>query len=933
MPFIPHTDKDIVEMLSAIGAKKITDLFDEIPADIVNADISAMPDGLSEGDITRLSLERAPHFKPGGCFIGAGAYEHDIPAAVWDIVTRGEFYTAYTPYQPEASQGTLEVIYEYQTMMTELMLMEVSNASLYDGASALAEAVLMASRLSGIGYRGSVTRTRVLVPSNLHPNYRAVLNTIINSSVLELIDWNYNPNTGQVDIAQLKNSHYDVIIISQPNFFGCIEAVDEITNIAHEKNALVVGVVNPIAMALLKPPGRWGNTGADIVCGEGQPLGVPLAGGGPYFGFLCCRKKDIRQLPGRIVGKTTDVNGKTGFVLTLQAREQHIRRAKATSNICTNQGLLVTAATIYMRMLGAKGLQAVAKKCFENSEKLKKILSAINGVNIIFHSPTFHEFVITTEKPIQEIVDSLQKNNIQAGFILENYYPELKNSLLICVTETKNEKDIEKYAVACGAENSQYEANGSGSANDHERISLNIPNISELDTVRHFTRLSQKNFSIETNFYPLGSCTMKYNPRAAKNIAMMPGYLYLHPFTSTKDMQGYLKNLFELQNMIATLTGFEEVSLTPMAGAQGEFAGVAMIAAYHRDRKDFARTEMLIPDAAHGTNPASARMCGFTVKEIPTCAKTGDIDLDALQKAVSEKTAGIMLTNPSTFGVFERKIQKIADIVHKAGGLLYYDGANLNAILGHARPGDMGFDVMHLNCHKTFATPHGGGGPGSGPVAANKKLKDYLPTPMIGKNPPSGDATDPLCQRGLPHFYWITQQERPNSIGRLSCFMGNTGVLLRAHTYLKLLGKNGCQRVSEFATLNANYLMKQLEKIGYTLAFPERRASHEFIITAKPLMQKTGVSALDIAKRLLDFGIYAPTIYFPLLISECLLIEPTETESKKTLDRFIEVMKIIYNEAHADPAKLKGAPYTTPIGRLDEVKAARELNVREIAVI
>lgn len=442
-----------------------------------------------------------------------------------------------------------------------------------------------------------------------------------------------------------------------------------------------------------------------------------------------------------------------------------------------------------------------------------------------------------------------------------------------------------------------------------------IPTTSELDVVRHYTRLSQKNFSIETNFYPLGSCTMKYNPRAAKSIASMPGYFNLHPLSNAQEMQGHLENLYELQNDIATLTGMSAVSLTPMAGAQGEFAGVAMIAQYHRDRGDHERTEMLIPDAAHGTNPASARMCEFTVKEIPTCIKTGDIDLEALQKAVGPKTAGIMLTNPSTFGVFERKIKKIAEIVHKAGGLLYYDGANLNAILGRVRPGDMGFDVMHLNLHKTFATPHGGGGPGSGPVAVNDRLKPYLPTPMVGKN-----------EGG---YFWLTKKECPKSIGRLSCFMGNSGVLLRAHTYTKLLGKNGAKRVGQFATLNANYLMKKLAAIGYTLAFPERRASHEFIVTVKPLMQKTGVSALDIAKRLLDYGIYAPTIYFPLLISECLLIEPTETESKKTLDRFIEVMQLIYDEADNDAEKLKGAPYTTPVGRLDEVRAARELIIRD----
>ena len=905
MPFIPHTEKDIQMMCAALDIQKIDDLFDEIPSDIPVADIRDMADGLDELSTRRLASDRAPHFVEGGCFLGAGAYEHHIPAAVWDIVTRGEFYTAYTPYQPEASQGTLEVIYEYQCMMTQLMQMDVSNASLYDGASALAEAVLMAMRVSG------KENVRVWVPRNVHPHYRDVLKTILNPKIFTLIECEYDVKTGCIDSNALRKTDVDIVVISQPNFFGGVERVDEITDVAHEKNALVIGVVNPIAMALIKPPGQWGKQGADIVCGEGQPLGVPLAGGGPYFGFLCCRKKDIRQLPGRIVGRTTDALGRTGFVLTLQAREQHIRRAKATSNICTNQGLLVTAATIYMRLLGAKGLQAVAQKCVENAQQLKKLLSSVPGIEIVFHSPSFHEFVIRTEKPIDDVMAVMKKNHLQAGFILSHDYPELKNGLLICVTETKTENDLRKYANSMNLTHSMCRSIPLIENPIAHRDAFSIPAMAELDGVRHFTQLSRKNFSIETNFYPLGSCTMKYNPRAAKTIAMMPGYLYLHPLTDVENMQGHLENYFELQKMIALLTGFDDVSLTPMAGAQGEFAGVAMIAAYHRDRGDFARTEMLIPDAAHGTNPASARMCGFTVKEIPTCVKTGDIDLDALQKAVSEKTAGIMLTNPSTFGVFERKIKKIAEIIHQAGGLLYYDGANLNAILGRARPGDMGFDVMHLNCHKTFATPHGGGGPGAGPVAANAKLKAYLPLPMVEKNK-SG-------------FYWANKKDRPHSIGRLSCFMGNAGVLLRAHTYLTLLGKKGSQRVSQFATLNANYLMKSLEKIGYTLAFPGRRASHEFIITAKPLMQKTGVSALDIAKRLLDFGIYAPTIYFPLLIPECLLIEPTETENKVTLDRFIEVMKIIYDEAHADPAKLKNAPYTTPVGRLDEVKAAKEL--------
>jgi glycine dehydrogenase subunit 2 len=405
---------------------------------------------------------------------------------------------------------------------------------------------------------------------------------------------------------------------------------------------------------------------------------------------------------------------------------------------------------------------------------------------------------------------------------------------------------------------------------------------------------------------------MKYNPRVALELATLPGFLNHHPLSDTKNSQGILRTFYELQEMVAAITGMEAVSLTPMAGAQGEFAGVAMIAAYHRARGDVARTEMLVPDAAHGTNPASAAQCGFTVREVPTTSE-GDVDLAALKEMVSEKTAGIMLTNPSTLGVFERQIKEIAKILHEAGGLLYYDGANLNAILGHYRPGDMGFDVVHLNLHKTFATPHGGGGPGAGPVAANKKLAAFLPIPMVGLKDNK--------------YYWQSKIDRPQSIGRLNTFMGNAGVLLRAYIYTRILGRKGLQRVSKFATLNANYLMKKLEDAGFSLAFPQRRASHEFIITVKSLDKEYHVNALDFAKRLLDYGYHAPTIYFPLLIPECLLIEPTETESKETLDEFIGAMKKILNEAKNNPELLQKAPHNLAVGRLDEVKAAKDLNL------
>lgn len=439
-----------------------------------------------------------------------------------------------------------------------------------------------------------------------------------------------------------------------------------------------------------------------------------------------------------------------------------------------------------------------------------------------------------------------------------------------------------------------------------------LPEASEMDVVRHYTRLSQKNFSIDTQFYPLGSCTMKYNPRACNSLAMLPNFLARHPLAPESTGQGFLACMHDLQEILKDVTGMAGVSLTPMAGAQGEFAGIAMIRAYHGSRNDTARSEIIVPDAAHGTNPATAVMCGYKVKEIPTDAN-GDVDLDALRAAVGPQTAGLMLTNPSTLGVFEKQIRDIQQIVHDAGGLLYYDGANLNAILGKVKPGDMGFDVIHMNLHKTFSTPHGGGGPGAGAVGVAKRLLPFMPIPLVGKQ---GDA-----------YRWLTERDLPQSIGRLSGFMGNAGVLLRAYVYARMLGAEGMHRVADFATLNANYLMAELQKAGYTVAFPQRRASHEFIVSAKELKDATGVTAMDIAKRLLDKGFHAPTTYFPMLVAECLLIEPTETESKETLDAFVAAMKEIREEAFADAAMVKGAPYTQPVRRLDDVKAARELDL------
>ncbi len=441
------------------------------------------------------------------------------------------------------------------------------------------------------------------------------------------------------------------------------------------------------------------------------------------------------------------------------------------------------------------------------------------------------------------------------------------------------------------------------------RRDCQLVSASELEVVRHYTRLSQSNFAIDTHFYPLGSCTMKYNPKVANHLAQLPGFSHLHPQTPVRYTQGILRLLYELKQMLAEISGMKEVSLAPMAGAHGEFAGVSMIRAYHAHNCDYERTEILIPDAAHGTNPASAAMAGFKVREIPTDLKTGDLDLEKLQNMLGPKTAGIMLTNPSTLGVFERQIDKVAQMVHEAGGLLYYDGANLNAILGKVKPGDMGFDVIHINLHKTFSTPHGGGGPGAGPIGVSKRLIPFLPKPHLVESTPG-------------YYEW---QEPEESIGRLSAFYGNVGVLIRAYVYMKILGNPGMARIAHYATLNANYLMKKLQEAGYTPALSERMASHEFILTLKKEAEEIGMTAKDLGKRLLDYGIHAPTTYFPLLIQECLLIEPTETESKETLDEFVEVMKKIRQEAQENPEIVQTAPQNLTFSRLDDVKAAKDM--------
>ncbi|WP_075883299.1 aminomethyl-transferring glycine dehydrogenase subunit GcvPB [Candidatus Protochlamydia sp. W-9] len=435
------------------------------------------------------------------------------------------------------------------------------------------------------------------------------------------------------------------------------------------------------------------------------------------------------------------------------------------------------------------------------------------------------------------------------------------------------------------------------------QTSLPLPEVSEIDLTRHFAVLAKRNMGIDTNFYPLGSCTMKLNPRINEWCANLPNFTRVHPLAPDHTVQGNLQIIDELIQMLCKVSGMTAGSLVPNAGAQGEFAGIQMIAAYHRHHRDFERDELLIPDNAHGTNPATAAMAGFKTISLRTNAQ-GDVDIDHLKSLVSDKTAGLMLTNPNTLGLFSSVIKEIAEIVHKVGGFLYYDGANLNSILNVARPGDMGFDVMHINLHKTFSTPHGGGGPGSGPVLCGDLLKPFLPNPRVEKE----------------NDHYVVKWKDSMSIGQIASFQGNFAIYLRAYLYAKLHGYYGLRKIAEVAVLNANYLKKRISKL-FNIPF-EQFCMHEFVVQADNYLGK-GVRALDIAKRLLDYGVHAPTVYFPLIIKECMLIEPTESESKNTLDQFVSILERIVAEIHQDPQTIKNAPHQQPVSRLDEVLAAK----------
>ncbi|MFN7536379.1 MAG: aminomethyl-transferring glycine dehydrogenase [Burkholderiales bacterium] len=868
----PNAEEKL-EMLRTIGLSSLEDMTDAIvPASIKLKSGLTLPAALSEEQALEKIRAIAQQNQIFKSFIGQGYYGTHTPKVILrNILENPAWYTAYTPYQAEISQGRMEALINFQTMVCDLTGMEISNASLLDEATAAAEAMTLAKRSA------KSKSTLFLVDENCHPQTLAVVQTRAEALGLEV-------RVGHVS-SLLATTDCFAALVQYPASTGPLQHWQDAASQAHAKGALLCVATDLLALTLLKPPGEWG---ADIVVGNTQRFGVPFGFGGPHAAFLACKEGFKRSMPGRLVGVSVDAQGKPAYRLTLQTREQHIRREKATSNICTAQVLLAVMASMYAVYHGPQGLKRIAQRV----QRLTGILAAgLQSAGLKINS-TYFDTLTVSGVVAAEVHERTWNQQINLRVIAED-------CVGISLDETTTRADVESLWQVLGvqAQVALLDAKTPDNPGIPESLRRSSDYLthpvfnthhSETEMLRYLRQLSDKDLALDRTMIPLGSCTMKLNATAEMIPVTWPEFAQIHPLAPAQQTLGYQTLIAELEQMLCECTGYDAVSLQPNSGAQGEYAGLLAIRAYHRARGEGHRKVCLIPESAHGTNPASAQLCGMEVVVV-ACDQDGNVDLiDLRAKAekYSDQLAALMVTYPSTHGVFEEAIVDICNIIHQHGGQVYTDGANMNALVGLAKPGWYGSDVSHLNLHKTFCIPHGGGGPGVGPVAVKAHLAPYLPGSQ--------------------------------AVGAVSAApFGSASILPISWMYVTLMGAAGLRKATQVALLNANYVAKRLQA-HYPILYAGRNGlvAHECILDLRPIKDSCGISAEDVAKRLMDYGFHAPTLSFP--VAGTLMVEPTESESKHELDRFIDAMIAIRAEIRAvetgqvdkDDNPLKNAPHT-----------------------
>ena len=865
---IGPNDHEINEMLSFLGYESIDELIHKtIPDNILLKDKLDIGDGLSEHEFLKTIKSVASKNKIVKSFIGMGYYGTITPPVILrNILENPGWYTAYTPYQAEISQGRLEALLNFQTMVTDMTGLEIANASLLDEATAAAEAMVLM-------YRSSKNGDQFFVADDCHPQTIDVLKTRAEPIGIQLV----------IDSPNKFNFTDQVFgyLIQCPTTDGKVFDYRVICDKAHQVGAFVAVATDLLSLAIIPEPGSFD---ADIAIGNSQRFGVPLGFGGPHAAFLAAKENFKRKMPGRIIGLSKDSHDNQALRMALQTREQHIRRDKATSNICTAQVLLSVIAGMYAVYHGPKGIYEIAHSVHSNARKLATALT--NGGYKIVHDQFFDTIRI-----------SLNGKNLELEKAEMNFRKFDNGDIGIAIDETSTHSDIAKIIKIFGVNfksKSEYKLSSSRNTQYLLHEVFNSYH-SETEMMRYLKKLESKDLSLNTSMISLGSCTMKLNAAAEMMPISWPEFNTIHPFAPKDQTRGYYQLFESLSKWLVDITGLHSCSLQPNSGAQGEYAGLMVIRAYHRDKGDNNRTVCLIPESAHGTNPASAVMAGMDVVVIK-CDESGNIDVqDLKEKSIANKNnlSALMITYPSTHGVFEESVSEICDIIHSNGGQVYLDGANLNAMVGLSRLGEFGADVCHINLHKTFAIPHGGGGPGMGPICVGEHLSPYLPGHPVLSN----DSKSISAISAAP--------------------FGSAGILPISWGYISMLGNEGVKRASQIAILNANYMAKRLEN-DYKVLFRgiNGTSAHEFIIDLRGLKNDTGISDEDIAKRLIDYGFHAPTMSWP--VPGTLMIEPTESESKKELDRFCDAMVSIKKEiddvvnGKFDPEDnpLKNAPHT-----------------------